>query len=116
VGWIAPGPIRGLAVALPDLSRNEPLVVERPRQTFFANFENTHGERRIRAGRGKLFYDFPLKGNPHVKLGDLAVGLLELGIPVAQPMHPDFSEQQRLSIARPPIGERSWTTAIIATR
>jgi len=69
-------------------------MVQRPREALLADFENKRGERRVRARRGKLLYDLPLKGNPDVKLGDLAIGLLELGIPVAQPRHPDIGRQR----------------------
>ena len=60
-------------------------MVHRPRQALLADIENALRQRRVGPRRRKLLYDLPLKGDPHVQLGDLAVCPLELGIPVAQP-------------------------------
>jgi hypothetical protein len=80
------GPQCRLALAaVPDLGSDKSLVIQRPRQPFLADFENALRQRRVGSGRRKLLHDLPLKGNPDMQLGDLAVRPLEPGIPVAQP-------------------------------
>jgi hypothetical protein len=83
-------------------------VVQRACEPFLADFENALRQRCIGPGRGKLLHDLPLKGNPDMQLGDLAVRPLKFGIPVAQPRTLSIQVTTiQVTTSDPPLGDES---------